>query len=409
MKTLKNCASEKEIWRKESWREFVEELEDTLREVRKLLRMDKLFEEVAGKEIEELSDERLKEKVMTALLGGTDLPENPFSKLMYEKFGIKLGEASSWEESVETYRRLGGRARIKRKEKSIYLEYSRTWKPTIWIGHVENLAKDLETLIKKFEEKGLKLEPKEEEDIDPLDYLPSRGERPDRLIKLINAFMKKVNGLTLGTNPFVTFVTFVRFNYVDNVLEFLGLNRIEELKELIELLDLKLVDAIHLEFKKLEDYEPEKPFLLYGREGSSGLIYEKLVCGSDIYKFVDKKKVEEWMKQNLREVRFEILRRIPIVEARTDLGIYRAYEVRDGVILGSYRYYYHSRHGKYRPVLDRFENPVDLKDFLREIIPLSEVGVLELVLEYGCSINKNFPDVLNELLRDHEADQEGEA
>ncbi len=398
MKTLKNWASEKEIWKKESWREFVEQLQDALREAKKILKIDKLFEEVEGKEIGDITDERLKEKVMTALLGGTDLPESPFSRLMYKKFGIKLGEASSWEESVETYRRLGKWTKIRKEDKR-----------KCWIGHVENLAEDLETLIKEFEGKGLKLEPKEEEDIDPLDYLPSRGERPDRFIELINTFIKKVNKLALGMNPFVTFVTFVRFNYVDNVLKFLSLNRIEELRELIELLDLKLVDAIHLEFKKLEDYETGKHFLLYGREGLSGLIYEKLACGSDIYEFVERRKVEEWMKENLREVRFEILRRIPIVKARTDLGIYRAYEVRDGMILGSYRYYYHSRHGEYRPILDRFENPVNLKDFLKEIITLSEVGVLELVLEYGCSINKKFPNVLNELSERHETDQEGEA
>ncbi len=395
MKSLKEWAREKEIWKIESWREFVKQLQDILREARKILKIDELFEKVAGKEIGDITDERLKEKVMTALLGGMDSPEKAFSKFMYEKFGIRFGEATSCEESVETYKRLGERARIKKA-------YGH-------IGYVKNLTWDLKTIIKKFEEKGLKLEQKEEEDIDPLDYLPSRGERPDRLIELINAFTKKVNRLALGMNPFVTFVTFVRFNYVDNVLKFLGLNRFGELRELIELLDLKLVDAIHLEFKKLEDYETGKHFLLYGREGLSGLIYEKLVCGSDIYKFVDKNKVEEWMKRSLRGARFEILRRIPIVKARTDLGIYNAYEVRDGMILGSYRYYYHSRRREYRPVLDRFENSVNLKDFLKEIITLSEVGVLELVLEYGCSINKKFPNVLDELLERHETDQEGEA
>ncbi len=394
MKSLKEWAREKEIWKIESWREFVEQLQDTLREARKILKIDKLFEEVAGKEIGDITDERLKEKVMTALLGGMDSPEKAFSKFMYEKFGIRFGEATSWEESVETYKRLGERARIKKA-------YGH-------IGYVKNLTWDLKTIIEKFEEKGLKLEQKEEEDIDPLDYLPSRGERPEKLRELINTFIKKVSKLALGMNPFVTFVTFVRFNYVDNVLKFLSLNRFGELRELIELLDLKLVDAIHLEFKKLEDYETGKHFLLYGREGLSGLIYEKLVCGSDIYKFVDKNKVEEWMKRSLRGARFEILRRIPIVKARTDLDIYDAYEVRDGMILGSYRYYRH-KSGGYRPVPDRFDNPVNLKDFFKEIIPLSEAGVLELIPEYGCSIDINFPEVFKELLRNHETDQEGEA
>ena len=92
MRSLKEWVREKEIWKIESWREFVEQLQDTLREARKILKIDKLFEEVAGKEIGDITDERLKEKVMTALLGGMDSPEKAFSKFMYERFGIRFGE-----------------------------------------------------------------------------------------------------------------------------------------------------------------------------------------------------------------------------------------------------------------------------------------------------------------------------
>ncbi|WP_461832282.1 hypothetical protein, partial [Aquifex sp.] len=200
MVSLNEWAISKKIWQPESWKEFVKEMKEVLREAENILQIYNFLSSFYGKRLKDI-EKHMREKVEVTIAGGMN-SENPSSKFMFEKFGIRAGETQSWEESIEIFRNLGDIAKV-------YVH------KTYWIQKIENIKDNIKSLLQAFEKKGISLEVNDIiiEPFNPIDYLPSKGKKPEKLINLINSFIEKLSRFALGVNPYTTFATFVRFNY----------------------------------------------------------------------------------------------------------------------------------------------------------------------------------------------------
>ena len=390
MTSLREWARNKEIWKPESWIEFIDSLNIILQISEKILKIYDFLKQFDGKELREI-EKPYREKIETAVAGGID-SENPFSKFMFERFGIHVGNTYRWEDSFLIYKNLGERAIIKVDKSN-------------WISNIENFKNLIENLMRHFEEKGITSGGKINlENFNPLDYLPNKGEKPEKLINLINSFIKEISSLALGVNPYTTFATFARFNYAQNIKEFLGIKDEETFKNLMSLLELELRDVFYL--KKLENYTDTEPILIYaGPRSLVARIYSIFVYLDYIYNFNPSLKnlVKNWIKENL----FSRKIYIPKVRKKESDFTYHLIEIsfviENGFVVGTYHTY-----NSYNIAIDDFVKKVKIIDALNSLIPFSEFGIVEVndiysYYKYGkeyiivdLKINKHFVDILNE-------------
>jgi len=193
--SLQDWSKEIKIWKRESWQEYVNQIVEILEICRQIESIDEFLNSLKGKEIYEI-EEPLREKVETAIAGGGSF-KNSFAKFMFEKFGIHVGEEESFESSLECYKRYGTISRIN--------------KENAWSNEVSYFSEKLKYVLDIFEEKGLEV-PKISISVNPEDFLPLKGEKPEKLVSLLNEFYQKCAEFIIGISPYTTFLSFVRLN-----------------------------------------------------------------------------------------------------------------------------------------------------------------------------------------------------
>lgn len=270
--SLREWAIKNQIWKPESWKQFLEQYlvpfyksAWKLNELYSFLKSD----EVIGKSsLADIEDETLKEKIRVAIFGGAEQnSETSFAKFMYEYFGLCAENAQSFKESIEHYRSWGDNVKVSIRSSS-------------WINEIpiNELVDELSDLIgwelnKKLddvelEELGLKgsYPYNPTETINVADLLPKSGEKPEKLVSLINEFKQRAVSLAIGANPFTTFVYYVRAIPVPVLMEFLQCN-IDDIADLANFLELEAYSMIDLKKVELPTKSPDKVFLIKESNG----------------------------------------------------------------------------------------------------------------------------------------------
>jgi hypothetical protein len=274
--SLREWARNNKIWEPYSWRTFLEK--DLVPFYRQAFILNEFYNflknyKICGKNsLKDIEDEILKNKVRVAIYGGAENPKTSFAKFMFDYFGIRAENASTFEESIKYYENLGDGIKISIHDKS-------------WISsiNIDTLIGKLISLIsiisKKLNINLLTLGIQEShpyhplEVIEPTSLLPQAGEKPEKLISLINEFRQHALNLSIGINPFVTFVQFSRAIPLLVLKEFLGcdIDKVIELANFLELKAYSMIDGTEI---SISTKSPEKIFIFYGTDSLSYKILE---------------------------------------------------------------------------------------------------------------------------------------
>ena len=195
--SLREWAKENKIWEPKTWRIFLEK--DLIPFYKQAYTLNALYEflkseKICGKSsLADIEDETLKNKIKVAIYGGVE-PNKDFStsfaKFMYDNFGICAENAPSFEESIKHYESWGDGIKV-------------SVNPSSWINFIPigNLVDELKSLIQRFCDKlDIKLSEIGIQDsypyppfetIEPDTLLPQAGEKPEKLVSLINEFKQK--------------------------------------------------------------------------------------------------------------------------------------------------------------------------------------------------------------------------
>ncbi len=236
---LRSFVQEKNLIEPGSWQEFVDELVEIYRLSEKILAIDNFFSKLSDKKISELS-EPIREKVQVALAGGYG-SESPFSKFMYETFGIFTGDVNDYDESVKFFTEYPEYATLK---KDYYLKGQYTY--TYLVSKFHSVLKEL---LDFFRKKGFVVE-LNSENMNPEDFLPFPDEKPTKIINLFNEYKERIAKLTIGYNPYTTFAAFSRLNFVGNLIDYFGTENKDKLKDFLSFMDIKLINPLTLEKEK---------------------------------------------------------------------------------------------------------------------------------------------------------------
>ncbi len=267
--SLREWAINNQVWKPKSWKPFLTQyilpfykVAYTLNEFYSFLQSNKI---IGKPSLADIEDEDLKDKIRAAIYGGVDQnPETSFAKFMYERFGLCAEKAQSFEESIEHYRSWGDSVKISIIDDS-------------WISKIpiDGLVNRLDNLIRwelrekldvKLSELGLKESYEPVETIDVANLLPKPGEKPEKLISLINEFRQRAVDLAIGANPFTTFIHYVRAIPVSVLMKFLECD-INDVTSLASFLELKAYSMIDLVEVKLPTKNPDKVFLIAELDG----------------------------------------------------------------------------------------------------------------------------------------------
>lgn len=243
--SLREWAKENKVWEPKTWKIFLEK--DLVPFYKQAYILNALYEflkseKICGKSsLADIEDETLKNKIRVAIYGGVepnkDLSKS-FAKFMYDNFGICAENAPSFEESIKHYESWGDGIKVSVNPNS--------WINSIPIGKLIskliNLIHDFSRELNiKFSEIGLQEEtwfPIPAKTIEPSTLLPQAGEKPEKLVSLINEFKQKALDLSIGVNPFTTFVFYARTIPLLVLIEFLECD-IDEVTKLAKFLGLK--------------------------------------------------------------------------------------------------------------------------------------------------------------------------
>jgi len=265
--SLREWAKENKVWEPETWRIFLEK--DLVPFYKQAYTLNALYEflkseKICGKSsLADIEDGTLKNKIRVAIYGGVE-PNKDFStsfaKFMYDNFGICAENAPSFEESIKHYKTWGDGIKV-----SIN---SNSWISSIPIG---NLVGELESLIRRFCDKlNIKLSEVGIQEsypyhpskvIEPDTLLPQAGEKPEKLVSLINEFKQKALDLSIGVNPFMTFVFYSRTIPLLTLMGFLECD-IDKVTKLANFLGLKGYSMIDQNEVGLPTKSPDKVMLL---------------------------------------------------------------------------------------------------------------------------------------------------
>jgi len=263
--SLRKWAIDNKIWEPDSWKTFLEK--DLVPFYRQAFILNELYnflksDKICGKNsLKDIEDEVLRNKVRVAIYGGAENPDTSFAKFMYDYFGLCAENASTFKESIELYENWGDSVKVSVHDKS-------------WIKYIpiENLVSKLFWIIDKVCSKiGIRLSEVGIQEsspyhpleiIEPNTLLPQAGEKPEKLISLINEFKQKAVELSVGVNPFTTFVHYSRAIPLLALKEFLGCD-VDKVIELANFLELKAYSMIDGKEVELSTKSPDKVFLVY--------------------------------------------------------------------------------------------------------------------------------------------------
>ena len=265
--SLKKWAIDNKIWEPYSWKIFLEK--DLVPFYKQAFILNEFYnflksEKVCGKNsLRDIEDEILRNKIRVAIYGGAENPATSFAKFMYEYFGIHAENASTFEESIKYYESWGDSIKISVHDKS-------------WIKSIpiENLVSKLRRIIGEICSKiGIRLSEVGIQEtypwspsgiIEPDLLLPNPGEKPEKLISLINEFRQKAVDLSIGINPFITFVFYTRIIPLLSLMKFLECD-IDKLTKLANFLGLNAYSMIDLQLVRLPTKTPDKFIFVYDR------------------------------------------------------------------------------------------------------------------------------------------------
>lgn len=313
--SLREWAKENKVWEPKIWRIFLEKdlvpfykYAYTLNELYSFLKSEK----ICGKSsLADIEDETLKNKIRVAIYGGIEPNKDfntSFAKFMYDNFGICAENAPSFEESIKHYESWGEGIKV-------------SVNPNSWINSIpiERLVNELESLIRRFCEK-LNIQLSEigiqetypyspTEVVNPDTLLPQPGEKPEKLIELINNFRQKALDLSVGVNPFMTFVFYSRTIPLLTLMEFLECD-MDKVTKLANFLGLKGYSMIDQREVSLPTKSPDKVILIWEKGTSSRRYYypsffERLLELQSFLEKVDptiKETYERMVKQAVNQI-----------------------------------------------------------------------------------------------------------
>ncbi|CAD7769828.1 hypothetical protein AIOGIFDO_00693 [Candidatus Methanoperedenaceae archaeon GB37] len=387
--SLREWAKENKVWEPKTWRIFLEKdlvpfykQAYTLNALHEFLKSEK----ICGKSsLADIEDETLKNKIRVAIYGGVE-PNKDFStsfaKFMYDNFGICAENAPSFEESIKHYESWGDGIKVSINPNS--------WVNSIPIG---NLVDELKSLIQRFCDKlNIKLSEISIQEsypyhpfkvIEPDTLLPQAGEKPEKLVSLINEFKQKALDLSIGVNPFTTFVFYSRTIPLVALMRFFDLNEddssdVEKIAKLANFLGLKAYSMIDQREVSLPTKSPDKVILLLT---SNSLSYKILELRDYLEKInpTIKQVHENMIKQAINQIYitfepwkdyepiFSAIRDIMKDEYGCELVVSqgRIEKITNGYSRGYWKYREIELHSK-----------IWLRDFLIKISPIVSAGIV---------------------------------
>ncbi|MFA4646008.1 hypothetical protein P8X24_01840 [Pyrococcus kukulkanii] len=221
---LLTWAKDIRIWEKESWNDFVRDLEGLYSLLIQFREFQKWLKETFNnKKISTLSDE-LKDPARLIVAGG-GYEENAFARAMFSLFDVKVAGSDDYETSVGIYERRGDSVRIIVGDKILGLE----------IEDYERIIQQVEKLIKNFKDAK---RPNITEDfkkwIDPTIETPI-------LIEKLNELINRGLSLLEPSNRYVQFLTYFRVATTMIIMEALECTP-AQISQLIEIVKPRLYD-----------------------------------------------------------------------------------------------------------------------------------------------------------------------
>lgn len=394
--SLREWAKENKIWEPKAWRTFLEE--DLVPFYKQAFTLNVLFEflkseKICGKSsLADIEDETLKNKIRVAIYGGVDPNKDfntSFAKFMYDNFGICAENAPSFEESIKYYENFGDGVKVSVNPNS--------WINSILIG---NLVDELKSLIQIFCDKlNIKLSEisiqesypyPPSEVIEPDALLPSAGEKPEKLVSLINDFRQKALNLSRGVNPFTTFVFYSRAIPLPVLMEFLECD-IDEVTKLANFLGLKAYSMIDQTEVSLPTRSPDKVILIWekGKHYEYPSFFERLLGLQSFLHKIDptiKQVYENMIKQAMDQIHitfepwedYESIFSF-LADALRDGKSYVECFIKRGKLIGL-RTYTKDRYRGYPIFKDKhFKKSIPLHIFWIKIYPIVSAGILDFI------------------------------
>jgi len=391
--SLREWAKENKVWEPKNWRTFLEK--DLLPLYKQAYILNTLYEflkseKICGKSsLADIEDEMLRNKIKVVIYGGVDPNKDlnmSFAKFMYDNFGICAENAPSFEESIKHYENWGDGIKV-------------SVNPNSWINSIPigNLVDELKILIQTFCDKlNIKLSEigiqesypySPLEGIEPATLLPQAGERPEKLVSLINESRQKALDLSIGVNPFMTFVFYTRTIPLLVLMEFLECD-IDKVVKLANFLGLKAYSMIDQEEVSLPTKSPDKVILIWEKGTSSRKYYypsffERLLELQGYLEKVDsriKQVNENMIKEAINQIHitfepwkdyepiFSFWKKILENDWYNSCGLI----IEQGRII-SIDNAYSSGYWKYTKI--DLQSPILLRDFLIKISPIICVGI----------------------------------
>jgi len=403
--SLREWTKENEVWEPENWKAFLEEdlvpfykYGFTLNLFYGFLKnIEKVCEKSSLRDIE---DETVRDKIKATIFGGIEPGKDfsgSFAKFMYDNFGIRAQEALSFEQSIEYYKSFGDSIGVSINSDS--------WINSIPIG---SLKDGLSNLIQRdsWRESGVKLTEigiQESYPYSPIEItgpdtlLPQPGEKPEKLISLINEFKQKAMDLSIGVNPFMTFVFYTRAIPLIVLMEFLecDMDKVTKLANFLGLGAYSMIDQREID---LPTKSPERVMLLRKSGSLSGKILDlhsfllkmdpfiEETCENMIKESIESIKqvhisFEPW--KNYYEPLFSSLNEI----LKDEYGC--VLEVGSGKVIKITNGYSKKSYYRYRE--KELSQEVWLKDFLIKISPIVSTGIVD----FFSNITELYPSPLS--------------
>ena len=382
--SLREWAKENEIWDPKTWKIFLEK--DLISFYRQTYTLNVLYnflkgEKICGKSsLADIEDETLKNKIRVAIYGGVEPNKDfntSFAKFMYDNFGICAENAPSFEESIKHYESWGDGIKVSVNPNS--------WVNSIPIG---NLVDELRDLIRwnLCRELGIKLTEigiQESYPYAPLEVvdsntlLPQPGEKPEKLVSLINEFKQKALDLSIGVNPFTTFVFYSRTIPLLTLMGFLECD-IDKVTKLANFLGLKGYSMIDQREVSLPTRSPDKVMLLRTSDSLSCKILELQQSFLQKIDSIIKETYENMIKQAVDQIHinFEPWEDYkPIFSAIRDImkDVYCCELVVSKGRIEKIANEYSRGYWKYREI--ELSSKIWLRDFLIKISPIISAGI----------------------------------
>ena len=382
--SLREWAKENKIWEPKTWKEFLKnDLVPFYRQAYTLNALHEFLksEKICGKPyLADIEDETLKNKIRVAIYGGVKPNKDfntSFAKFMYDNFGICAENAPSFEGSIKHYESLGDGIKVSVN--------SNSWINSIPIGDLVDKLRDL--IRNLCRELGIKLSEigiqesypySPFEVIEPDTLLPQPGEKPEKLVSILNDFRQKALDLSIGVNPFTTFVFYSRTIPLLVLMEFLECD-IDKVTKLANFLGLKGYSMIDLREVSLPTKSPGKVILLLTDNSLSYKILELQSILQRVDPAINEIR-ENMIKEAINQIHisFEPWKDYEPIFSALDIMEYMHgcyLEIRQSVIV-KIKNDYSRKYCKYREI--EVPRKILLSDFLIKISPIVCVGIINI-------------------------------